>query len=241
MLMPFGWQEIGYIPMAWGTHLMIAMAGWVTSLPEASLHVPSPTDAGLMMASFGLLWLCLLTKLIRYLGVLAIAAGLLTTYQHVPPDILISNDAHQVMVRLPGGHYTTLRGTARSFVVQNWLRAEAEDELVPVKETDADCDRIGCLYRNDRYSVILMKKSDDDEALDGACQQKVDVLIAWRYLHADNCPGPKILIGRAELEAGGAHALYFQNHGVKIAKTLESGEGRRIWQPPPTPSSEGEE
>jgi len=92
ILMPVGGQMIGYLPMQWGTDIMIRMAGWVTSLPEASLHFPSPTDTGLMIASAGLLWLCLMTTRIRLLGVLAIVAGLCTISTHIPA---IMHQPHQ--------------------------------------------------------------------------------------------------------------------------------------------------
>ena len=230
LLMPFGLQAIGYAPMAFGTDIMIAMAGWGTSLPSAALHFPSPTDMGLMIASGGLLWLCLFTKPIRLLGLVAIAAGLSTISEHVPVDVFISSDARQVMVRLSDGHYTALRGTARSFTIQNWLRSEGEDELVPVKETDTQCDAIACMFSSGGHSVILIKKTYDD-VLEEACQQKVDVLIAWRYLHSDRCTGPAHLIGRAELETFGAHAVWFQKNGVRIMGTLRPEQGHRLWQP----------
>jgi len=150
---------------------------------------------------------------------------------HIPADILISHDARQVMVRLDDGHYTALRGTARSFTIQDWLRAEGEDDLVPIKETTAECGKESCEYTNRRYSVTLVKKPQDEEALEEACQQKVDVLIAWWYLHAGYCSGPKRLIGRAELEAYGVHALRFHDQAVDVEHTLTSGQGHRIWQP----------
>jgi len=240
ILMPFGLQFIGYAPMAWGTDIMISMANWVTSLPSASLHFPSPTDAGLIAASAGLLWLCLISQPIRYMGLIAIAAGLSTIALHTQADVLISNNARQVMIRLADGHYTTLRGTARSFNVQNWLRAEGEDDLVPVKETSAECDKTTCIYRDEKYSIALAKKAEDDEALDAACMQKVDVLVAWRYLHPEHCTGPRELIGRAELEAYGPHAIRFRNHQMEISRTLKPEHGRRIWQPVLTGSEEEE-
>jgi len=231
ILMPFGLQAVGYLPMGWGTDIMIAMAGWVTSLPEAALRFPSPTDTGLIIASAGLLWLCLVNRPIRFAGILLIAVGLSTIALHEPPDILVSNDARQVMIHLPDGNYTTLRGTDRSFVIQNWLRAEGEDALVPVKETNVGCDKITCSYSSNVYSAILVKKPEEEGAVDTACRQNVDVLISWCYLKPEQCTGPKVLIGRAELEAYGAHAVRFHNHIIQVARTLTYGQEHRVWQP----------
>jgi competence protein ComEC len=239
LLMPFGWQAIGYVPLAFGTDIMIKMAQWVTSLPYASLHLPSPTDAGLIVASFGLLFLCLVKQRIRLAGIPVIAAGLATLMLHVPVDVFVSDDAHQVMVRLPDGRYTTLRGTDRSFTVQNWLRTEGEDELVKLKETDIECDKVACEYELNKRSLILVKKPSE-EALKTACARKVDILITWWYLHEDECPGPHELIGRNELERYGEHALWLRPDGVRIART-RGEQGRRIWQPVLTQEMDDEE
>jgi len=158
LLMPFGLQSIGYVPMAFGTDVMIKMAKWVTSLPYASLHLPSPTDTGLMLAAFGLLWLALMVGRHRLFGLAFIALGLATICEHVPVDVLVSDDAHQVMVRLDSGHYTTLKGTARSFTVQNWLRSEGEDALVP-HDQEVDCDKALCTYRHNGYTLKIVKKN----------------------------------------------------------------------------------
>jgi len=231
ILMPLGLQWIGYAPMALGTHLMIGMAEWVTSLPSASLHLPSPTDAGLVIAALGLLCVCLVGQRIRWLGLAFIALGLATIWRHEPVDVLISDDAHQVMVRLDSGHYTTLRGTARSFTVQNWLRTEGEDELIPLKESGIACDTSSCFYQRHNHSLLFVKKPLDADAMQQACAQKSDVLVAWSYLHADQCPGPALLIGRDELATHGAYALWLDDKVVRVARVRETGHGQRIWQP----------
>jgi competence protein ComEC len=231
LLLPLGLQMVGYYPLAYGVEMMIRMAGWVVSLPYASLHLPSPTDFGLMLAAFGLLWLCLMKTRARLLGVPVIAVGLATLTMHVPVDVFISADARQVMVRLPEGHYTTLKGTSRSFTVQNWLRAEGEDELVPLKETDLECDKTLCTYQQRGRTIIMVRKPQEDDVLDSACARPSDVLIAWRYLHPDRCPGPKMLIGRVELEGHGAHALRLGEDGIHVSRTREKGQGERIWHP----------
>ena len=230
LLLPLGLQMIGYYPLAYGVEMMIGMARWVVSLPYASLHLPSPTDTGLMLAALGLLWLCLMKTRARLLGFPVIALGLATLTAHVPVDVFIGADARQVMVRLAEGRYTTLRGTARSFTVQNWLRAEGEDELVSLKETDMECDKTLCTYHHHGRTLILVKKPQETNVLDSACGKPSDVLIAWWYLHPDRCPGAKMLIGRAELENHGAHTLRFGDT-IQISRTREKGEGQRIWHP----------
>jgi len=56
------------------------------------------------------------------------------------------------------------------------------------------------------------------------------VLIAWHYLDSVQCPGAVNRIGRSELEAFGAQALWFTKSGIRIARTRDS-KGWRLWQP----------
>ncbi len=234
LLMPLGLEWIGYVPMAYGTDIMIRMARWVTSLPYASLHLPSPTGLGLSVSTFGLLWLCLMQGRYRIGGIAFIAFGMATIAQHVPVDVLVSGDAHQVMVRLDSGHYTTLKGTARSFTVQNWLRSEGEDELVPLKDTAITCDRSLCTYNHNGYTLKMIKKPQDNDAVAQACSTPADVVIAWRYIGAAQCPQAVHVIGRAELESGGAHALWLEKNGIRTARTRQ-GAAYRLWQLPLKP------
>jgi len=233
LLMPLGLQQIGYIPLRYGTQWMLDMAAWVTALPHSALHLPAPSDAGLAAASFGLLWLCLMSQRWRLLGVPVMALGLATLTLHVPPDVLISGDARQVMVHTGGGHYAMLKGSGRSFTVQSWLRAEGEEELAPLDDADADCDDNGCSYRRNGHRLLLAGKKLDGEALDALCRKRADVLVAWRYLRYTKCTGPKQLVGRRQLEMYGAHALWFDADGMRVDYGRPLGHDKRPWQAPP--------
>ena len=178
----------------------------------------------------GLMWLCLMTERWRLLGVLCIAAGLSTMALHVLPDVLIANDMRQVMARTSDGGYTLLKGAERSFVAQSWLRAEGQEEAVPVKETNIECDKISCVYEHGGYRILLLKKPSDEEALKVLCNQKADILIAWNYVSRDNCLGPAQLIGRGEVETGGAYELWLNPEGIKIARAQEKKDNR-LWHP----------
>jgi len=230
VLMPLGWQAIGYALLKFGVDAMIRMAAWVTSLPYASLHLPAPSDAGLIACAFGLLWLCLMTQKWRLVGLAFIAVGLSTMALHVPPDVLISNDMRQVMARTDDGGYTMLKGAGRAFVAQSWLRAEGQDEVVPVKETDIECDKVFCDYTHNGHRVLVLKKPSDDEALKTLCAEKADILIAWDYLTRDNCPIPMMLLGRGEVEQGGAYELWLNPDDIKLLRAQERKDNR-LWHP----------
>jgi competence protein ComEC len=228
LLMPLGLQAVGYVLLKFGVDVMIRMAGWVTSLPYASIRLPSPSDVGLTACALGLMWLCLMTGRWRLFGLPVIAAGLATMAFHVPPDVLISNDMHQVMVHTQDGQYTMLKGSGRAFVAQSWLRAEGQDEVVPVKETGIACDKVSCDYTHEGYRLLVLKKPSDDDALKALCAQKADVMIAYDYLTRANCPLPAMLIGRGEVEQGGAYELWLAPEGIKVVRAQEKRDNR-LW------------
>lgn len=231
LLMPFGLQGVGYLLLGWGTDIMIDVSAWVTALPYSSLHLPSPTDAGLAMAALGIIWLCLIQSRVRLLGPFLIAGGLSTTAAHEPVDVLVSDDGKQVMARLSGGEYTMLKGTGRAFVAQNWLRTEGQKEFVPVKKTNIVCDKTTCSYQRNGYWLIVVRKPDNEAALIAACATKAELLIAWAYMLPESCPGPVQFIGRSELENFGAHAIWLDKDAIRIQRTHDKGSHRRIWQP----------
>jgi hypothetical protein len=136
----------------------------------------------------------------------------------------------QVMARDGEGNYTMLKGAARAFVAQSWLKAEGQDEVVPVKETDVNCDKISCDYVHNGHRVLVLKKPSDDEALKALCAEKADILIAWDYLNHDNCVGPSMLIGRGEVETGGAYELWLNTEGIKVLRAQERKDNR-LWHP----------
>lgn len=232
LLMPLGLQWLGYIPVKFGIDIMLRLAAWVVSLPYASLHLPAPSDAGLIISAAGLLWICLIRQRWRLFGIPVMIMGLATMLLHTPPDMLISHDMRQVMARLPDGRYTLLKGSAHSFTAQNWLRAEGQDEAVPLKDSAVECDREICDYQIGAHHILIIKtKWDGGRAGEVACASNADILVAWQYLHREDCLGPVQFIGRGELEAYGAHELWLKPGEIKITRVRQN-PGQRLWQLP---------
>lgn len=240
LLMPLGLQGISYVPLKFGIDIMLKLAAWVTALPFASLHFPAPSDLGLVISTTGLLWLCIIRAKWRVFGIPLIIAGLCTIALHRPPDMLIGHDMRQVMARLDDGEYTLLKGSAKSFTGEDWLRAEGQDAAVPLKNSGVECDREICRYRAKGREIIVIKSDKDEALLESACRENADILAAWRYLTRESCPGPQRVIGRNELETHGAHELWLGGKGISIARVRE-GDGRRAWQLPVEPEGDGEE
>lgn len=238
LLMPLGLEPLAYIPLQWGVETMLAISDRASGWPLASIRLPSLSDAGVLLAAFGLLWLCLWQGRLRLWGIPMLLLALATIHRHRPVDVFVSAGARQVMLRLPDGRYTLLKGTTRAYAVRSWLQSEGQDMPVPLEESGISCDAATCTYRRNGHTLrmVTAKASEGDAALDAAldaaCALAPDILIAPRYLRASRCPGPKIRIGKSELESYGPHALYLTPAGVIVTRTRAPGAAPRHWQPP---------
>ena len=231
LIMPFGLQWLAYIPLQWGTNLMLKIAAYAAAMPLASIRLYALSEAGVILAAIGLLWFCLWRGRLRLWGIPMLLISLATMSQHRPVDVFISAGANQVIVRLENGHYTALKGTSRAYAVQSWLQSEGQGDVIPLKESDITCDLNTCSYTKNAHTLIMVTHPERDTVLDKACKAAPDILIAARYLKAARCPGPKILIGKNELNAYGPHALYLTPAGVEVTRTHEPGVPLRQWQP----------
>ena len=75
LLMPFGLERLGLVPMGWGIEATIWVAERVSALPGNVWSMPRLPAAGLLLISLGGLWLCLWRGNWRRWGLVAIAAG----------------------------------------------------------------------------------------------------------------------------------------------------------------------
>ncbi|MDE3036916.1 MAG: ComEC/Rec2 family competence protein [Pseudomonadota bacterium] len=223
LLMPLGWQQIGYWPLEWGTRMMLIMAAWVTSLPYAALFLPAPTDAGLIVAAFGLLWLCLTPGRKRLLGLPLIIAGVATLLLQQPYDVLVSADGGKVALRLPDGRFAFLRGRPSSFDGQAWLRWHGQKEALLRRDLDnADCDKTRCIVTSHRQRIAVQLHKGKTA---GLCNSGADIIIASDALQ--NCGQPKLLMDGNFLRAHGATGLRLGN--AIVVESAENGVGMRPW------------
>jgi competence protein ComEC len=75
LLMPFGLERLGLVPMGWGIDTTIWVAHHVSALPGDVWAMPRLPPTGLLLISLGGLWLCLWRGDWRRWGMVAIIAG----------------------------------------------------------------------------------------------------------------------------------------------------------------------
>ena len=236
LLMPFGWDWVGLIPMGWGNRIILDVAHTVASWPGAVTLLPAMPSGALATICLGGLWLCLWRQSWRWMGVGAIAAGMISIAFLKPPDILIDGQGRLMATRMADGVMAVSTGRGASFEREAWLRRTGQEEEAPLwpaagraapdsttaMEQTLSCDLQGCLYRAGCSNVALVHHP---AAVAEECWA-ADVLISTVPVRG-RCPSPKVVIDRFDLWRDGAHALWLEDGRVRV----ESANGARGYRP----------
>ncbi len=225
--MPFGLEAWPLAAMGWGVEAILVTAAWIAKWPGAAWTVPAMPDLGLALCTLGGLWLCLWSHRMRWLGIVAIAAGCLSVGWTRPPDVLVDGDARAVAVRGPDG-YWLFETRQAEIAVDTWLRRAALDRLAwPKAGSDTNllprCDDRICRFRSGGERVAIARRRD---ALTDACRTS-DVVIALVPMKWA-CGRGIVAIDRRDLDRGGAHAIRLGG-GVPRIETVAEQRGRRPW------------
>jgi competence protein ComEC len=126
LAMPFGYDGICWQLMGEGIDWMIAVVLWVASLPGANTLVPSFGTGPLLLATAGLLLVCLLGTPLRLAGPALLAVAIVWALRTPQPDVLVAPDGAAVALRTAGGRLAVVRTGNDSFAVREWLAADAD-------------------------------------------------------------------------------------------------------------------
>jgi len=147
LAMPFGFDAVFWRLMGEGIDWMIAVALWVTSLPGAVGHIRAFGTGPLLMATLGLLLLCLLRTPLRWSGAALVVAASLWAVTTPRPDVLVAGDGRTAAIRGADGRLAILSSGRDTFAIKEWLAADGDGRL-PADKTLRDgvrCDAIGCI------------------------------------------------------------------------------------------------
>ena len=161
LLMPFGLEGLGLVPMGWGIAAVIAVAETVSSWPSAVRLIPAMPVASLAFATGGGLWLCLWRGRFRALGLIGIAAAVPIGLRDRPPDILTGLDRGAFAVRLDNG--LAITPATRRFTREYWLRNAGLAEPVAMARR-AGRYGFGAGLRRDRLHLPPQRKHGRDHS-----------------------------------------------------------------------------
>jgi competence protein ComEC len=221
--------------MGWGIDITIAVAQHVSALPGNVWVMPRLPVAGLLLISFGGLWLCLWRGAWRRWGLGAIAAGFASIILAKAPDLLIADGGRFLAARAPDGGYFVAAEKGEK-VVRSFFATEMGDLLEPWPDEGSgasgglDCAGEACRYRMRGRTVAIVIGA---AALPLRCSG-LDAIVS-QVPAGFRCRSMMPVIDRIDVWRRGAVALWLDRDGITIESANES-RGDRPWVPHPRPS-----
>lgn len=222
LALPFGFDGPLWRMMAIGIDWMTGVALWIAGLPGAVGRIPAFGVVPLVIATLGLIVICLLRTPLRWSGVafLSIAAALAAAEPR--PDVLIAADGDAVAVRGANGRLAVLKTASGAFAPRDWLAADGDPRppAAPALADGFSCDPAGCVARLGDGTRIAIAHSAEAFADDCA---HAELLITRRDPPAD-CAAA--VIDRDMLRRSGALALRREGASWDITPTRPPGYDR---------------
>jgi competence protein ComEC len=226
LTLPFGFDAVFWHLMGEGIDWMINVAQWVTGLPGAVGHIRAFGTGPLLLATGGLLLLCLLRTPLRLSGAVLFVAACLWALSAPQPDVLVAADGRASAIRGPDGHLSVLASGRDTFAIKEWLAADGDARDVKDISLHAGvaCDAVGCIGKlaHGRLASMALKL----EAFAEDCTRAAVVVSA----RAAQAPCAARLVDRNVWRAHGAVALRW--NGDRFEETFARPPGTdRPWAP----------
>ncbi len=232
LLMPFGLERLALVPMGWGIDITIWVAEHISALPGDVWAMPRLPPEGLLLISFGGLWLCLWQGPWRRWGIVAITAGFASMLLTRPPDILIADGGRFVAARASDGDYFISADKGEK-IVRSFFAAETGAALRAwpaagtAAEGDLDCNGELCAYTARGRRVAI---ATGEAALPIRCAG-FDAIVS-QVPAGFRCRSMMPVVDRIDSWRRGAVALWLDSGGITIESANES-RGDRPWVPHP--------
>jgi competence protein ComEC len=223
LLMPFGYDALGWQVMGWGIELMLAIARWVTALPGAEGRVAAFGAGAILCGTLALLVFSLPASRLRLAGVPIAGLAFLLALSAPRPDVLVDAEARVVAVRIADGRLSILDARRNRIAAENWLAADADG-----RKLSADlgagfvCDRAHCMSRLADGSTVFVARTR--EAVIEGCAEAA--LVVTAYDAPRGCAAP--VVDRRLLATTGAIALR-RSEGKWLADPSRSPIADRPW------------
>jgi len=208
--MPFGFDAPVWRLMGLGIDWMVAVALGVAGLPGAVGRIPAFGMGALLLATSGLIVLCLLRTRLRWAGAALIIAGAFVAARAAPPDVLIAAGGETVAVRTADGRLS-VSGRGDRLVVRDWLSADGDARQPSDSSLKSGwtCEEAGCIARLRDGALIALARAPHAVAEDCG---RADLVVTTREV----APGCATAIDRRTLRASGALALRRTGQGFAI-------------------------
>ncbi len=232
LLMPCGLDGVPLYLAGQGLDVILGTARMVSGLPGASILVAAVPVTALVIYWVGGLWLAFWrSPRLRLWGLVPLLLVLTSPFWQKPADLLVAPDGKLVAIKSTDGRYYFSSRRSERFARERWQEQAAQVEAPLLSELDAGlyhCDDLGCLYEwqvtSGRHRIAL---PGSERALAEDCRM-ADIIITSLRTPA-GCGGSAVVIDRAKLLAEGGHAIWFEENGEIVIRSVEELRGNRPW------------
>lgn len=172
LAMPFGLEHWPLVIMGWGCDVIIAIAHWVAEWQGAVFLIPAMPIAGLLIASLGLIWLCLVIGRWKWLGAAFLMMGCLSPLTQRPPDILAfaaGQSSRLVAILGSDGVYHFSSTRTAKIAAETWMRRNAQEKRLPFPSPPPG--ELALTTHQHRIDAMRLRKlvTATDTPMDGMC------------------------------------------------------------------------
>jgi len=222
LVMPFGFDRPVWQMMGFGIDWMVGVATWIASLPGAIGHIAAFGIGPLLLATAGLVTVCLLRTPLRWVGGALLVVACIWAVRPPLPDVLVSSDGRTVALRTPSGRLAFHQSRRNAYAVRDWLASDGDARSTKDKTLTSGlrCDPAGCIGRlrdNTVVSIVLTP-----EAFEEDCRRAdlvVTALTAPPYCKTT-------VIDRPVWQARGALTVRQSAAGLEITPSRPKGHDR---------------
>jgi len=225
ILMPLGLDEIPLKVMGAGVALLNDIVRAVAMWPGAQVHVPPMATWAMIMAAFGVVFVCVWRGRERWLGFAAVVPALLQPYLASPPDIVVDESARVFAASDDGGGLVFKPGRTGRFVREAWAERYGASSLKWAEDSGElalSCDADGCVVARSGQKVLL---AFTPTALAEDCGTVATVVSATAS--RDLCRRGRI-VDIIDLRRDGTTALWMTEAGVR-SYSVKHSTGDRVW------------
>ncbi len=223
LLLPFGFDALGWQLMGFGIDVMLAVARHISEMPGAEGRVAAFGSGALLLATAGLFALAIPVSRLRWAGIPLFAVAFLLALNFPKPDVLVDAEADVVAVRGANERLSILDARKDRLAAESWLAADADGRKARDKLDEAfTCDPNGCIARLANGAVVAVPRQA--EAFADDCGEAS--LIVSRLHLPPSCLVPQI--DRRTLATTGAVSLRHVD-GKWIAEPVRSPAAERPW------------
>ncbi len=230
LLMPLGLDGPAMAVMEWGIGWTMATAHWTAGLDGAVWHARALPFATFVLCVTGAIVATLWQGRGKWVGIGAIAAGLLIVPLTRAPDIIVTESFKLAALRDDSGHLTVSSGRAERFAAEKWMALNGEGTRKPPvwpREGRAEHSPLSCGPEGCRAEIKGQRVAFPREraVLDEECR--------WAQIIISPVPLPENCTAGIALDLfdgyrDGAWALWL-SPGSVTARSVRDDRGARPW------------